>query len=122
MPQYQTYNFDSIVAGSYYNGTNFTLYTDKAQTTPLSLTGCKIRCSLRKNYLTPVVWMFSTEGDGEAQILITNAAAGKFSMVGCNMDIASGHYVYDIRIWFPDGEEKVYIIGSWTLNQRSTNG
>lgn len=121
MAQFQTYNFKTIVSGSAYNGTNFTVCTNKELTEFVDLTNCVIKCSLRKTFLLPILWTFTTENDSDGQILITDAVHGEFSIIGCNMDLDSGNYVHDIRIFFPNGEEKVYIRGTWNLLAKSTS-
>jgi hypothetical protein len=115
MAQFERYNFKTIIAGSYYNGTNFTMYSDAARTQPIDISGALITMTMRRNFDLPVVFTFSNDGDGDGQIVITDGSLGKFSIIGTNMDIPAGRYVYTISILTYTDENKKYITGEWVI-------
>jgi hypothetical protein len=113
MAQFQEYNFKTLIAGAYYNGTNFTLYSDKEMTNPIDVSGSLITMDIRPAYNLPIIWRFSNGAETQGDIEITDGSAGKFSIIGMNMDLPAGKYVYDISILFYTGELKKYIRGEW---------
>lgn len=115
MAQFATYNFKTIIAGGYFNGVNFTLWSDAALTIPIDISGAIITMAMRKNYNLPVAFTFSNDGSGDGQIVITDGAAGKFSIIGKNMDVDPGIYVYDINVLTYAGENEKYIKGKWVI-------
>jgi hypothetical protein len=118
MASYTTYNFPTLISGSYYAGSLFTLYADINRTTNVDLTGCHIAFSL-KNITTPtVIAKQFTTVDGS--ISITNATGGVFQVVGQNMNLADGTYQYDMVFKFPNGENKVYLKGQWVIIPKIT--
>lgn len=113
MASYQQYNFPDTLKGSYFVGTQFTLYSDVAQTIPIVLTGATIEMAMKISELSVSPdHLLSTF---ENTISITDAVNGVFQVVGQNMNVPAAEYFYDIKINFIDGSHRIYIKGKWKI-------
>jgi hypothetical protein len=113
--RFQTYIFKPIISGGYFAGINFTLFSDAARTTPIDISGSTITMVMKRGYKSPDSFIFSSEEGHDGSIVITDGGAGKFSLIGTNMNIIPFYYVYDISILMPSGENEKYIKGGWTI-------
>lgn len=90
---------------------------------PVNIEGAKIRMQLRAKFVGKIAWEFSTLGDGDSLLVITDGLNGKFEFPRMNSwGIIASKYDYDIEITHADGFVCTYVRGTWAINQDITNG
>ena len=112
-----TYNFPTQVRGDSFGPINFTITVNAS---PLDLTGALIRADFRVQgyrYLR----LSTNPGAEDGTITITDATAGKFSIIQQIIDIPKHEYDYDIEILLASGVRKTYIGGTWTVQEDITH-
>jgi len=84
---------------------------------PENLEGATIKMWIAKPGTHTPAKELSTENAG---IVITDAAAGKFSLVPFYVDIPPGNYVYDIKIIYANGDNFIRFEGKYEICQTAT--
>lgn len=111
MPAFKTHNIEKRIQGSFFPGLQFEIEVDG-----FVLTGCTIKMEMKLSLGSPAAKTFSTT-DGT----ITIDSTTEFTLVGCNMDIAPGDYLYDIKITDTDNDNHVWVKGVWPIEAKVTN-
>ena len=115
MATYQAiYNFAAHVKGDTWSGAQITIQVNSA---PLNIAGASIRATFRHPSCKKEYTLSTTNGD----ITITNGAGGVFRFDPAVIDWAAGTYVHDIEFTLSDGRVRTYIIGTFPINEDTTD-
>lgn len=112
------YDFKPIVSNCYFSGISFTVCSPDAST-PKDLTGVAIILEIKKPSDTISTNLFSTTA---GTIVVTIPSGGsvlnKVTLLGANINLPAGNYVYTMYFLFPDGGNRPYLTGTWVVKPK----
>lgn len=104
--------------GDTWDGLRMTVQTTDGQTvTPVDLTGASIRMQLRRKPGSEILQAWTTLA---ADIVITDAVAGQFSVLPSIIDVRGGVYQFDIEITLADNTVMTPVAGTITITEDIT--
>ena len=98
-----TYNFPTHVKGDTFLGVNFTLSNLSG---PINITNSVITLDASNN---------RSLSSALNEIVITNGAAGEFSIPEQIIDWRAGTYRYKLYVVYASGRKRTYLQGTWII-------
>jgi len=113
-------NLGTHIKGDTFNEVIFTINQLVSGTTqPMDLTGASARMHFK---LTPQSLAALEMTTANSKLAIIDATAGKLAIVKQVIDIAAGHYQFDLEVTLQSGDVYTVIAGELTIKQDITNG
>lgn len=97
----------------------FTLTMLNGSLEPLDVTGYIVKMQLRDPALDRLVYEFSTEGEGERQLLLPGNGVIQFPEIK-SWNLKPAVYKYELQTTRPDGFVRTYMYGSWAIKKEIT--
>lgn len=105
------YNISPHITGDTWEG--ISSITFLKNNSAINLTDTFIEMKVRLSLDSPVVFSLSTPAS--SGITITNPTSGMIRILPTKVDIPVGDYKWNIKMTFPNGTKKTYLMGNWPI-------
>lgn len=105
------YNISPHITGDTWEGISSITFLKNSSA--INLTNTYIEMNVRLSLDSPVVLSLTTPTS--AGITITNPTSGTIKVLPARINIPVGDYKWNIKMTFPDGIKKTYLMGNWPI-------
>jgi hypothetical protein len=105
------YNISPHITGDTWEGISSITFLKNSSA--INLTDTFVEMNVRLSLDSPVVFSLTTPAS--SGITILNPLSGSIRVLPTTVNIPVGDYKWNIKMTFPDGTKKTYLMGNWPI-------